>query len=165
MIFKARFCMSRGLFLDVFFLQSVVRRCSEISSLCNWRKNGTQANSSNKTTFFMICQCSHTRRGRRENGTRGSKREPKQHTTTQVKPSKNVILKGPGPSIKKTTSKPRKSDPREAKMTPRSGPGGPGSGTLRRPKSRPEAVSERPWWPPGAHLAPKRPPGGFREAF
>ena len=57
-------------------------------------------------------------------------------------------------------------------MTPRSGPGVPRSGprdpkTQERPKSHPEVVSERPWWPPGAHLAPKRPPhfdrlgGGF----
>ena len=54
-------------------------------------------------------------------------------------------------------------------MTPRSGPGGAGSdprgpkttprAPQERPKSRPEAVSEQPWWPPGADLAPKRPPG------
>ena len=54
-------------------------------------------------------------------------------------------------------------------MTPRSGPGGAGSdprgpkttprAPQERPKSRPEAVSEQPWWPPGAYLAPKRPPG------
>ena len=78
------------------------------------------------------------------------------------KKSKNMILEGPGPSIKKSSPKPRKSDPREAKMTPRSGPGGPGSGpggpgsgprdpkTAPRAPQGPEAVSERPWWPPRA---------------
>ena len=131
-----------------------------------------------KTMVFMIFQCSHTRWGRREEGTRGSKRESKQYTKTHIQQSKNTILEGPGPSIKKTSPKPRKSDPREAKMTPRSGPGGPGSGPgepgsgPRDPKTAPRAPQEPPrsglraalvatWGPPGAQEAP----GGLREAF
>ena len=51
-------------------------------------------------------------------------------------------------------------------MISRSGPGGAGSdlrgpkttqrAAQERSKSRPEAVSEQPWWLPGAELAPKR---------
>ena len=59
-------------------------------------------------------------------------------------------------------------------MTPRSGPGGAGSDPRapkttprrpqERPKSRPEAVSEQPWRPSGADLAPKRLPEPSGEA-
>ena len=69
-------------------------------------------------------------------------------------------------------------DPREAKMVPRSAPGGPRrpqeaprapqdgpKSRQERPKSRPEPVSERPGWPPGPHLAPKKPPEASRKPF
>ena len=124
---------------------------------------------------LMNFQCSRFCRGRREEGTRGSKR--KQHSTqkTPQKHRKTSFLEAPGQASKKANQKPRKSHPREAKMTPRSGPGGAGSdprgpkttprAPQERPKSRPEAVSEQPWWPPGADLAPKRLPEPSGEAF
>ena len=49
-----------------------------------------------------------------------------------------------------------RSAPRETKTRPR-GPETPRA-PQERPKSRSEAVSEQPWWPPGADLAPKRLP-------
>ena len=84
-----------GYFWTCFFLQFAVRRCSEIYSLCVWRKKGTPE----KARCFLMFHCSRVRRGRREEGTRGSKREPKQHTKLPIQTSKNVILEGPGPSI------------------------------------------------------------------
>ena len=128
-----------------------------------------------KHDVLMIFQCSRFCRGRREEGTRGSKREPKQHTKNTTKTTKPLFFQGPGPSLQKSTQKPRKRHPREATMTPRSGPGGAGSdprgpkttprAPQERPKSRPEAVSEQPWWPPGADLAPKRLPEPSGEPF
>ena len=123
----------------------------------------------------MNFQCSRFCRGRREEGTRGSKR--KQHSTqkTPQKHRKTSFLEAPGQASKKANQKPRKSHPREAKMTPRSGPGGAGSDPRapkttprrpqERPKSRPKAVSEQPWRPSGADLAPKRLPEPSGEAF
>ena len=39
----------------MFFLQFCVRRCSEICSLCTWRKKGIQENSSKKPQGFLCC--------------------------------------------------------------------------------------------------------------
>jgi hypothetical protein len=52
MIFEAFVFESRGLFLVLFFSLFFVRLCSEMCSLCTWRKKGTQANSSRKPMVF-----------------------------------------------------------------------------------------------------------------
>ena len=54
LISEAIFPASRGLFLDLFFFQFFVRRCSESCSLCTWRKKRTQANSSRKPMVFVF---------------------------------------------------------------------------------------------------------------
>ena len=51
--------------------------------------------------------------------------------------------------------------PQEAPRAPQDSP----KRRQERPKSRQEPLSERPGWPPGAHLAPKRPPEASRKPF
>ena len=123
----------------------------------------------------MNFQCSRFCRGRREEGTRGSKTRSKTAFKKHHKTSKNNFLEAPGQASKKAPPKTRKSHPREANMTLRSGPGGAGSDPRapkttprrpqERPKSRPKAVSEQPWKPSGADLASKRLPEPSGEAF
>ena len=116
----------------------------------------------------MNFQCSRFCRGRREEGTRSSKR--KQHSTqkTPQKHRKTSFLEAPGQASKKANQKPRKSHHREAKMTPRSGPGGAGSDprgpktTQGRPKSAPRAAQRRSQSSLGGHLGPTWRPRGSR---
>ena len=87
------------------------------------------------------------------------KKKATQHSKNTTKTSKHEFCRGPGPSL-------QKSPPKTAKKLP---PGGQNEGAAqegpgatqevpRRPqeraKSRPEAVSEQPWWPSGAQEAP-----------
>ena len=127
----------------------------------------------------MNFQCSRFCRGRREEGTRGSKR--KQHSTqkTPQKHRKTSFLEAPGQASKKANQKPRKSHPpggqndpqerpRRGRERPKSSQDDPKTtprAPQERPKSRPKAVSEQPWRPSGADLAPKRLPEPSGEAF
>ena len=108
-------------------------------------------------------------RGRHERLKKRSKTALKK---TQQKRRKTRFLEAPGQASKKAPQKPRKSYPREAKMTPRSGPGGAGSDP-RAPKTTPRRPQERPKSAPrvaqrrsqsslGGHLGPIWRPRGSR---
>ena len=90
-------------------------------------------------------------RGRHE---RLKKRTKTAHKKTPHTQRTNGFFKAPGQASKTVQKKTRKRHPREATMTPRSGPGGAGSDP-RGPKTT----------PPGADLAPKRLPEPSGEPF
>ena len=86
LIFEAFFRASRGLFLDLFFSQFFVRRCSESCSLCTWRKKRTQANSSRKPMvlhdFSKFAWPPGSPRGRQERIKQSTTTAHKKHETT-----------------------------------------------------------------------------------
>ena len=104
---------------------------------------------------LMNFQCSRFCRGRREEGTRGSKREPKQHTKNTTKTTKPSFFSRP-------RAKPPKKRVKTAKKAP---PGGHND-----PQERPRRGRERPKRsqddPKSAPRAPQEPPrGGLRAAL
>ena len=112
--------------------------------------------------LFMNFQCSRACRGRREEGTRGSSREPKQHTKSIPKTTKNVLFQGPGPSLqKRPPTNVKKSPPGAAQE----GPGATQEIPRRpqeRPKSAPRAAQRRSQSSLGGHLGPTWRPRGAR---
>ena len=136
----------------MFFLQFCVRRCSEICSLCNWRKKGTQANSSTKTKLFhdfsMFAYPPGSPRGRHERLKKRTKTAHKKHHEN----NETIVFSRP-------RAKPPKKHVKTAKKAP---PGGHND-----PQERPRRGRERP--SPkgglGADLAPKRLPEPSGEAF
>ena len=103
----------------------------------------------------MNFKCSRFCRGRREEGTRGSKREPKQHTKNTTKTTKPSFFS-------RLRAKPPKKHVKTAKKAP---PGGHND-----PQERPRRGRERPKRsqddPKSAPRAPQEPPrGGLRAAL
>ena len=78
---------------------------------------------------------------------------------TSTNRSQNVVREPPPEPPGSAPGGPRR--PQEAPRAPQDGP----KTRQERPKSRPEPVSERPGWPSGALLAPKRPPGALPGTF
>ena len=78
---------------------------------------------------------------------------------TSTNRSQKVVREPPPEPPGSAPGGPRR--PQEAPRAPQDGP----KSRQERPKSRPEPVSERPGWPPGPHLAPKKPPEASRKPF
>ena len=107
------------------------------------------------------------------------KKKATQHSKNTTKTSKNEFSRGPGPSLQKSPPKTAKSHPpggqhdpqerpRRGRERPKSSQDDPKTtprAPQERPKSRPKAVSEQPWRPSGADLAPKRLPEPSGEAL